>query len=123
MEEIIKFFKHLFGDDFELKGLSSEEGKILDIDKISDNEIESFFTNYLNKNTIWYDITYNVLYSYQPKNDWFFMKAVTNAWAFKYIFYPMFLDEWDGWYSDYKFKIYEKEFESRYKFKKTVKYE
>jgi len=119
MEGIIDFFKKLFGDDFELKALSHEEGKITPISELSEKEIEDFFTNRLTKNAIWYDPFDGVLFSYRPKEDYLFKRVNTNAWAFKYIFYPLFTENWGGWWSDYVFHVYENEM-SRYRKKRTV---
>ena len=117
MEEVIEFFKSLFGDDFVLNGVSHTEGEILSNDQ---DILEKFFIGQLNKNTIWYDPIEGILYSYHPVEDSFFKKAVTNAWAFKYIFYPVFMDGWGGWYNEYKFQVYEKGIRGNYKYQKTI---
>jgi len=120
MKEIVEFFKKLFGDDFELKALSTEEGERLYIDKIDERKIWEFFMLHLEKNTIWYDPFNGILFSYKPKEDSFFKKVVTNAWAFKYIFYPIFVEGWGGWWSNYVFHIYEKGLYGNYKMKQII---
>ena len=120
MKEIVEFFKKLFGDDFELKALSTEEGERLYIDKIDERKIWEFFMLHLEKNTIWYDPFNGILFSYKPEEDSFFKKVVTNAWAFKYIFYPIFVEGWGGWWSNYVFHIYEKGLYGNYKMKQII---
>lgn len=120
MKEIIEFFKKIFGDDFELKALSREEGERIYINETDEKTIEGFFTCWLEKNTVWYDPFNGVLFSYKPEDDSFFKKAVTNAWAFKYIFYPIFIEGWGGWWSNYVFHIYEKGLYGNYKMKETI---
>ena len=120
MENVIKFLKELFGDNFELKALSYKEGEILPINELDSEKLMLFFTMYLWQNTIWYNPFDKVLYSYKPQKDSFFKKAVTNAWAFKYIFYPYFIEDWGGWWSNYVFHIYEKGLSGNYKFQHTI---
>lgn len=120
MEKVIEFLKKIFGKDFELKSLSRKDGEILPISEIGKDDIEAFFCDYLSKNTIWYNPFDGVLYSYKPQEDSFFKKAVTNAWAFKYIFYPYFIKEWGGWWSNYVFHVYEKGMRGNYKFQYTI---
>ena len=120
MKEIVDFFKKIFGEDFKLNGLSYKEGNIIPFNEENEKDIENFFIYNLIKNTIWYDDTEGILYSYKPEEDSFFKKVVTNAWAFKYIFYPLFIEGWGGWWSKYVFKVYEKKWEGNYKFKYTI---
>ena len=120
MREIVEFFKKLFGDDFELKALSTKEGEKTYIDELNEEQIKNFFIFWLEKNTIWYDPFNGVLFSYKPEEDSFFKKAVTNAWAFKYIFYPIFIEGWGGWCSSYVFHIYEKGLYGNYKMKQII---
>ena len=120
MKEIVDFFKKIFGEDFKLNGLSYEEGNIIPFNEENEKDIKNFFIFNLVKNTIWYDNTEGILYSYKPEEDSFFKKVVTNAWAFKYIFYPLFIEGWGGWWSKYVFQVYEKKLEGNYKFKYTI---
>lgn len=120
MKEIVDFFKEIFGEDFKLNGLSYKEGNIIPFNEENEKDIQDFFIYQLIKNTIWYDDTEGILYSYKPEEDSFFKKVVTNAWAFKYIFYPLFIEGWGGWWSKYVFKVYEKKWEGNYKFKYTI---
>lgn len=120
LNEITDFFKWIFGDDFELRAVSVQEGEILPIDGLSDAQIGRFFTDYLKKPTIFYNPFKKVLYSYKPEDDWYFKKVRTNAWGFKYIFYPLFVEDWGGWYNEYKFYLYEKEDGNLYHFVKKI---
>lgn len=117
IEKIIRFFKEIFGEDFKLNGLSSEEGKIECITESTD--IESFFMG-LSKTSIWYNPFDGILYSYKPQEDSMFKKVFTNAWAFCYIFYPLFIENWGGWWSNYYFQVYEKGLYGNYKTTKII---
>ena len=116
-ETIVKFFKEIFGDDFKFNGLSVEEGKIEYIDNSTD--VSMFFLG-LDTTTIWYNPFEGILYSYKPQEDSMFKKVFTNAWGFKYIFYPLFIKDWGGWWSDYHFQVYEKGLYGNYKTIKMV---
>ena len=113
--ETIDFLKKLFGNDFILNGLSSSKDNILNINNVTDNDLEIFFTCSLSKQYIFYDTCDGILYSYRPENDWFFKKAVTNAWDFNAIFKPIYWDNWGYWWRHYTFKIYGKEISRNYK--------
>ena len=112
IEKIVDFFKKIFGDDFKLNGLSTEEGKIEYITEETD--ISSFFMG-LDKTTVWYNPFDGILYSYKPEEDSMFKKVFTNAWSFCYIFYPLFIENWGGWWSNYYFQVYEKGLHGNYK--------
>ena len=117
LKRIIDFFKKIFGENFKLKGFSKKEKEIIYIN--DETDIEIFFTIYLEKQTIWYDPCEGILYSYRPEEDFLFEKVHTNAWAFKYIFYPVFIENWD-WWNHYYFDVYKNEDFSRYTKKKTI---
>lgn len=116
-EKIVDFFKKIFGDDFKLNGLSTEEGKIEYITEETD--ISSFFMG-LDKTTVWYNPFDGILYSYKPEEDSMFKKVFTNAWSFCYIFYPLFIENWGGWWSNYYFQVYEKGLHGNYKTIKLI---
>lgn len=117
IEKIVDFFKKIFGDDFKLNGLSTEEGKIEYITEETD--ISSFFMG-LDKTTVWYNPFDGILYSYKPEEDSMFKKVFTNAWSFCYIFYPLFIENWGGWWSNYYFQVYEKGLYGNYKTIKLI---
>lgn len=117
-EEIVRFFKKIFGKDFKLNGLSTSEGKIEYITESTN--IKEFFMN-LYKTTIWYNPFDGILYSYKPQEDSMFEKVCTNAWGFRFIFYPLFVEGWGGWWSDYHFQVYKKGLYGNYKTIKIIK--
>lgn len=117
IEKIVEFFKKIFGEDFKLNGLSFEEGKIEYITESTD--IERFFMC-LPTPTVWYNPFDGILYSYKPQEDSMFKKVFTNAWSFCYIFYPLFIENWGGWWSDYYFQVYEKGLYGNYKTIKII---
>ena len=114
IEIIVEFFKEIFGDDFKLNGLSTEEGEIKYITESTDEEIKNFFMLSLGV-YIWYNPFDGILYSYKPKEDSFFKIVFTNAWAFTYVFYPVFIEGWGGWWNNHYFQVYEKGLSGNYK--------
>ena len=62
-EEVLKLFKYLFGEDFELKRISERDDEILWVDKdnLDDKKIGNILTC-ITSQDIYYDINTKVLY-------------------------------------------------------------
>ena len=111
--KLISFLKKLFGEDFHLKAISRREGNITPIDIT--NEKWSWAFTEIYSNTLWYDPYEGVLYTYKPQEDAFFKKVITNAWGFRYIFAPIFIDGWGNYTRPYSFQVMEKGYSGLYK--------